>query len=53
MGSTAGTGRLTNIVKNMIALPPYQKSVLIGILLSVARRAPVIYLQLNHMKILI
>lgn len=27
MSSTAGTGRLTNIVKNMIALPLYQKSV--------------------------
>lgn len=32
--STAGTGRLTNIVKNMIALPYYQKSVIVGILLS-------------------
>lgn len=34
LSSTAGTGRLTNIVKNMIALPPYQKSVIVGILLS-------------------
>lgn len=34
LSSTAGTGRLTNIVKNMIALPPYQKSVVVGILLS-------------------
>ena len=32
--STAGTGRLTNIVKNMIALPFYQKNVIVGILLS-------------------
>ena len=31
--STAGIGRLTNIVKNMIALPFYQKSVIVGILL--------------------
>lgn len=34
LSSTAGTGRLTNIVKNMIALPLYQKSVVVGILLS-------------------
>lgn len=34
LSSTAGTGRLTNIVKNMIALPPYEKSVVVGILLS-------------------
>ena len=34
LSSTAGTGRLTNIVKNMIAIPPYQKSVIVGILLS-------------------
>uniref|UniRef100_UPI0022388368 LAGLIDADG endonuclease n=1 Tax=Ramaria cf. rubripermanens TaxID=2016387 RepID=UPI0022388368 len=34
LGSTVGTGRLTKIVKNMILLPPYQKSVVIGILLS-------------------
>lgn len=32
--STANSGRLTKIEKNMIALPSYQKSVLIGILLS-------------------
>ena len=34
MSSTAGTGRLTKEVKNMIALPPYQKSVVLGVLLS-------------------
>lgn len=34
LGSTVGTGRLTKIVKNMIILPLYQKSVIIGILLS-------------------
>ena len=34
LSSTVGTGRLTKIVKNMILLPPYQKSVIIGILLS-------------------
>jgi len=34
LNSTAGEGRFTKIVKNMIALPPYQKSVIIGILLS-------------------
>ena len=32
--STAGTGRLTKIVKNMIVLPPFEKSVVVGILLS-------------------
>lgn len=34
LSSTAGTGRLTNTVKNMIALPPYERSVVVGILLS-------------------
>ena len=34
MSSTAGTGRLTTVVKNMIVLPPFQKSVVVGILLS-------------------
>jgi len=34
LSSTVGTGRLTKVVKNMIALPPYQKSVVVGILLS-------------------
>jgi hypothetical protein len=34
LSSTARTGRLTYIVKNMIALPSYQKSVVVGILLS-------------------
>lgn len=34
MSSTVGTGRLTKTVKNMIGLPPYQKSVVVGILLS-------------------
>ena len=34
MSSTAGTGRNTRIVKNMIVFPPYQKSVIVGILLS-------------------
>lgn len=34
MSSTAGRGRFTKIVKNMIVLAPYQKSVMIGILLS-------------------
>nr|UTI38589.1 hypothetical protein [Fusarium musae]UTI38686.1 hypothetical protein [Fusarium musae]UTI38711.1 hypothetical protein [Fusarium musae]UTI38736.1 hypothetical protein [Fusarium musae] len=34
LNSTAGAGRYTKIVKNMIVLPPYQKSVIIGILLS-------------------
>ena len=34
LSSTVGTGRLTKVVKNMIVLPPYQKSVLVGILLS-------------------
>lgn len=32
--STAGAGRFTNIVKNMIQLPPYQKSVVVGLVLS-------------------
>lgn len=34
LSSTVGTGRLTKIEKNMIVLPFYQKSVIIGILLS-------------------
>ena len=34
MCSTVGAGRNTKVEKNMIALPPYQKSVVIGILLS-------------------
>lgn len=34
LSSTVGTGRFTKIVKNMIQLPPYQKSVVIGVLLS-------------------
>lgn len=34
MRSTVGTGRNTKIVKNMIVLPPYQKSVVVGLLLS-------------------
>lgn len=34
LSSTAGRVRFTKIVKNMIVLPPYQKSVMIGILLS-------------------
>lgn len=34
LSSTAGSGRNTNIVKNMIVLPPFQKSVIVGILLS-------------------
>jgi len=34
LSSTVGTGRNTNIVKGMISLPPYQKSVIVGILLS-------------------
>ena len=32
--STVGTGRFTKQVRNMIELPPYQKSVIIGLLLS-------------------
>jgi hypothetical protein len=34
LSSTVGTGRNTKIIKNMIALPPYEKSVVVGILLS-------------------
>ena len=34
MSSTVGTGRLTKIEKNMIVLPSYQRSVVIGVLLS-------------------
>jgi hypothetical protein len=34
LSSTVGEGRFTKIVKNMIVLPPYQKSVIVGILLS-------------------
>jgi len=34
LSSTVGTGRNTKIVKNMIVLPPYQKSVVVGLLLS-------------------
>jgi len=34
LSSTVGTGRNTKIVKNMIVLPSYQKSVLVGLLLS-------------------
>jgi hypothetical protein len=34
LSSTVGSGRLTKIVKNMTQLPPYHKSVVIGILLS-------------------
>lgn len=34
MSSTAGTGRLTKLVKNMVYLPSYQKSVVVGLLLS-------------------
>ena len=34
LSSTAGTGRNTKIVKNMIVLPPIKKSVVIGLLLS-------------------
>ena len=34
MSSTVGTGRNTKVVKNMIALPPYQKSVVVGVILS-------------------
>lgn len=34
INSTVGLGRFTKIVKNRIKLPPYQKSVVIGILLS-------------------
>ena len=34
LSSTAGTGRNTRIVKNMIVLPLYQKSVVVGLLLS-------------------
>jgi hypothetical protein len=34
LSSTVGTGRVTKVVKNMIVLPPYYKSVVVGILLS-------------------
>lgn len=34
LNSTVGAGRFANIVKNMFVLPPYQKSVIVGILLS-------------------
>ena len=34
LGSTAKTGRLTKIVRYMIELPSYQKSVIVGLLLS-------------------
>lgn len=34
LGSTAKSGRLTKIVRNMIELPSYQKSVIVGLLLS-------------------
>jgi len=34
LSSTVGRGRVTNIVKNMIKLPPYQKGVVVGLLLS-------------------
>lgn len=38
--SLVGTGRITKQNSEMIKLPPYQLSVIIGILLSVALRAP-------------
>lgn len=34
LSSTAGAGRFTKIVRNMFVLPPYHKSVVVGILLS-------------------
>jgi hypothetical protein len=34
LGSTVGYGRFSRIVGSMICLPPYQISVIIGILLS-------------------
>ena len=34
LSSTVGIGRFTKIVKDMVKLPPYQKSVVVGLLLS-------------------
>lgn len=34
LGSTTKYGRLTKVVRNMIKLPSYQKSVIVGLLLS-------------------
>jgi len=47
--STVGMGRCTKQVKDMIQLPPYQKSVVIGLLLSDGS----FDLLQNHMKILV
>lgn len=39
LGSTVGYGRFTKVVKNMFQLPPYQESVVVGVLLSDANLA--------------
>lgn len=34
LGSTVGSGRLTKQVREMISFPPYQKSIIVGLILS-------------------
>jgi hypothetical protein len=34
LGSTVGSGRFTIQESNMVKLPPYQKSVIVGLILS-------------------